>query len=225
MSENANPGSLSREPVNLVTRPGWMKTVTSSASCEWPTPSWLVAELAAAFGPFDLDPAATASNAKAPLFYDRAVNGLSQPWKGRVFLNPPYGQTGGPGKGIARWTAKAADEVRCGNADVVAMVVPARVDTRWWREATASASVVCFLPGRLANPSGSQWPFPVAVIVFGRLPGRLKWSRKRCRKCDGFFWSNRRDAGLCSAKCRKRASRSGRRPDRVVACNCPGRLP
>lgn len=34
---------------------------------EWPTPQWLVDQLAAEFGPFDLDPAATPGNAKAPV--------------------------------------------------------------------------------------------------------------------------------------------------------------
>ena len=62
----------------------YLETVTSSATSEWPTPQWLASQLAAEFGPFDTDPAATAENAKAPLFYTMDDDGLSQPWKGVV---------------------------------------------------------------------------------------------------------------------------------------------
>ena len=63
---------------------GYMEIASSSASPEWPTPQWLVDQLAAEFGPFDLDPAATAENAKTLLFYTEDDDGLAQPWKGRA---------------------------------------------------------------------------------------------------------------------------------------------
>jgi phage N-6-adenine-methyltransferase len=91
----------------------YMLAATSSATPEWPTPQWLVDQLAAEFGPFDLDPASTAANAKAPMFYTEADDGLSQPWKGRVWLNPPYGRT------IPQWMAKAAAEAASGRAELV----------------------------------------------------------------------------------------------------------
>jgi len=45
---------------------------------EWSTPQWLVDQLAAEFGPFDLDPAATAENAKAPAYITVDGDGLAQ---------------------------------------------------------------------------------------------------------------------------------------------------
>ena len=95
------------------------ETASSSASPEWPTPQWIVDQLAAEFGPFDLDPAATEDNAKAPVFYTADDDGLSRPWKGRVWLNPPYGRTDAHGRSIGAWMGKAADEVRTGGADLV----------------------------------------------------------------------------------------------------------
>lgn len=92
------------------------ETALSSASPEWPTPQWIVDQLAAEFGPFDLDPAATEDNAKAPVFYTADDDGLSRPWKGRVWLNPPYGRTDAHGRSIGAWMGKAADEVRTGGA-------------------------------------------------------------------------------------------------------------
>jgi site-specific DNA-methyltransferase (adenine-specific) len=179
----------------------YMAVAASSATPEWPTPHWLVAQLAAEFGPFDLDPAATAENAKAPIFYTTADDGMAQEWKGRVWLNPPYGRT------IGRWMAKAAAETATGRAELVCCLVPARPDTRWWREATASAPLVRFLPGRIrfgADPA----PFPSAVIVFGRLPGRHGRQPRFCAWCKQPWFPARSDAKTCSAACRQALKRS-----------------
>jgi site-specific DNA-methyltransferase (adenine-specific) len=183
-------------------RPGYMATATSSASDEWPTPQWLVDRLAAEFGPFDLDPASTRSSAKAPVFYTKDDDGLAQPWKGRVWCNPPYGYT------IGRWTAKARDEVAAARADLVVMLVPVRTGSRWWTTSTASAALVRFIPGRLRNADGSQWPFDSAILVFGALTGRHGTRAQKCAHCRRVFWPARAGAKTCSDRCRKALSRS-----------------
>lgn len=54
-----------------------------------------IRELEARFGtPFNLDVAAAPHNAKAPEFYTREDDGLSQPWRGAVWCNPPYSDCG-----------------------------------------------------------------------------------------------------------------------------------
>lgn len=183
----------------------YLEAALSSATDEWATPAWLTAQLAAEFGPFDTDPSATPQNAKAPLFYTVADDGLSQPWKGVVWLNPPYG------RGIGDWMAKARGEVANGNAERVICLPPARVDTRWWRDSVAAASLVRIWPGRIAFGDGSSpAPFPSAVIVFGRLPGRHGTSHKTCVICDAIYWPARADARTCGPACRQRLSRSAR---------------
>ncbi len=189
----------------------YMPVACSSASPEWPTPQWLVDQLAAEFGPFDLDPAATAANAKAPAFYTIADDGLAQRWKGRVWLNPPYGRTDAYGRPLGAWMAKARAEVACGNADRVVALVPARVDTDWWRDTVRAASLVRYLPGRIKWRNGQPAPFGNAVIVLGALPGRHGTSHKTCVICDGIFWPARADAKTCSPKCRAKLSRITRR--------------
>lgn len=62
---------------------------------EWATPSDFFARIQERYGPFDLDPAATAANAKAPRFFTKEDNGLAQEWRGAVYCNPPYGRQGG----------------------------------------------------------------------------------------------------------------------------------
>lgn len=181
---------------------GYLEAVTSSATVEWATPPWLAGQLAAEFGPFDTDPCATPENAKAPLFYTMADDGLSQPWKGRVWLNPPYGRT------IGAWMARARAEVANGNAERVVCLPPARVDTAWWRDSVAAASLVRIWPGRIKFGDGtSPAPFPSAVVVFGKLPGRHGTSHKTCATCDGVYWPARADARTCSPACRQRMSR------------------
>lgn len=181
----------------------YMETAVSSASPEWPTPRAFFDALNREFGPFDLDPASNAANAKAPMFYTAEDDGLAQPWKGRVWLNPPYGRT------IPAWMAKAAASVADGSAELVCCLVPARVDTRWWRDALAAASLVRIIPGRLKfgftenNPA----PFPSAVIVFGELSGRHGIKPARCGTCREWWFPPRSDGRHCSPKCRQAAYR------------------
>jgi phage N-6-adenine-methyltransferase len=73
----------------------------SSATGEWETPQVLYDELARIFGGFTLDPCATQENAKCAHFFTREDDGLSRDWKGKVFMNPPYGRE------IGRWVKKA----------------------------------------------------------------------------------------------------------------------
>src|SRR5262245_5080618 len=71
---------------------GSLAVMGSSKTCEWPTNPETFAKLDAEFGPFTLDPCATAENAKCPTYFTRAEDGLKQTWTGRVFMNPPYGR-------------------------------------------------------------------------------------------------------------------------------------
>jgi phage N-6-adenine-methyltransferase len=184
---------------------------TPISSSEWPTPQWLVDQLAEEFGPFDLDPAATVDNAKAPTYFTVLEDGLAQPWSGRVFCNPPYGRTSTPA-----WLAKAEAEAGAGRATLAVCLVPANVDTDWWRRYEADPQVFTRVIGRIrwkAGQRGEAW-FPSAIIVFGRLTGRHGRYPATCanpdcpRPCYRRFWPARSDAKTCSPACRKAVSRS-----------------
>ena len=100
---------------------------------EWYTPPALVKAL----GKFDLDPAAPRhKHWTAKKCYTQADNGLTKPWKGRVFMNPPYTK-------IDPWIYRLAEH---GNG--IALVF-ARMGTQWMDQALCWATGICFLDGRL----------------------------------------------------------------------------
>jgi phage N-6-adenine-methyltransferase len=139
----------------------------SSRSCEWETPPELFARLDARHH-FTLDACATPENAKCPRYFTRADDGLRQRWAGRVWCNPPYGRD------VGRWVKKAWESVRAGEAELVACLLPARVDTAWWHDFAARGDVQV-LRGRLRfGGARSGAPFPSALVVFRNGPGVTK---------------------------------------------------
>ncbi len=144
------------------------KLMFSSESEEWETPAWLMSRLDERYGEFDLDPAATAANAKARNYFTKEQDGLRQVWRGNVFVNPPYGRGS-----TRKWVSKAVDEIIAGNAQQVVMLLPARTDTKWFREVMSYAYNVDFIQGRVTfeqkGTSGNPAPFPSIVVVFNQM--------------------------------------------------------
>jgi phage N-6-adenine-methyltransferase len=137
--------------------------VFSSERPDWATPQNLFAELDQEHGPFTLDAAATAKNAKVATYFTEADDALQQRWTGRVWMNPPCG------KGIDLWMAKAWRSVADGDAELVCCLVPARTCTKWWHDYAAKGQVT-FLQGRVHFAgAGGPAPFPSAVVVFERV--------------------------------------------------------
>jgi phage N-6-adenine-methyltransferase len=109
----------------------------------WLTPRFILEHL----GKFDLDPCATSANPHwcAPNCYEKDDDGLSSQWFGRVFMNPPFSNTG-------PWIRRHAEH-RNGIS-----LVPASVESRIWREIVwPQAIAVSLLHGRtrFCNPDGS----------------------------------------------------------------------
>jgi phage N-6-adenine-methyltransferase len=138
---------------------GNMDVSWSSRTVEWATPPEIFAALDAELGPFDLDPCATAENARCPRYFTREQDGLTQIWTGRVFVNPPYNRETG------LWMAKAWESAQT-TADLVVCLVFSRTGTRWWHDYAARGEVR-FLRGRLRfGNADNPAPFDSAVVVF-----------------------------------------------------------
>jgi len=141
------------------TRTATMSVHFSSATDKWSTPQAYFDVVEAEFGQFDLDVCADESNAKCLRYYTMDTDGLSQPWFGRCWMNPPYGRT------IGAWVRKAFESAQ-GGATVVCLL-PARTDTRWWHEYVMKADDIRFIKGRLKfGGSKNSAPFPSALVIF-----------------------------------------------------------
>lgn len=123
------------------------------SSDHWSTPIDIVRELEIEFGKFDLDPCCRPETAKAPKFYTPEEDGLSKPWFGNVFLNPPYSKP-------APWLQKAIKEISALNCDVVVALLPVRTDTRWFHEHVKSVAQVRFIRGRIKWIGWQGTPIP-----------------------------------------------------------------
>jgi hypothetical protein len=97
---------------------------------------------------------------RAAVAYTVDDDGLGRHWAGRVYLNPPYGRE------IDAWIAKLVAEHTAGAVLEAIALVPARVDTGWFRRLDQYPR--CFIFGRLqfANADNPA-PFPSAVFYLG----------------------------------------------------------
>lgn len=130
----------------------------SSKTDLWETPQELFDELNYEFH-FTLDVCALPENAKCSVYYTPQQNGLSKPWNGVIWCNPPYG------KGVGEWVRKALS-ASVGGATVV-MLLPARTDTRWFHEYIYGKAEIRFIKGRLKfGGSKNSAPFPSMIVVF-----------------------------------------------------------
>ena len=128
----------------------------SSKSCEWSTPQDFFDKLNDEFH-FTLDVCATPENAKCEHYYTKEQDGLSQPWTGTVWCNPPYG------RGITeKWVKKASE-----TDTTVVMLLPARTDVQWFHDYIYHKAEIRFIKGRLKfGGCKDSAPFPSMVVIF-----------------------------------------------------------
>lgn len=127
---------------------------------EWLTPPWLLEKL----GNFDLDPCAPVVRPwpTAAEHFTVEDDGLSKPWHGRVWCNPPYGQKTGV------WLEKLAAHGN-GLALIFAMTETEMFFVQVWEKASA----VLFLRGRLffhyvgGERAASNSGAPSCLVAYG----------------------------------------------------------
>jgi site-specific DNA-methyltransferase (adenine-specific) len=144
----------------------------AAVTVEWGTPQELFDGLSAELGPFTLDVAASTELHLCEHYFTKGDDGLSRPWFGRVWCNPPYGRS------IRAWIEKATREIHRGRSELVCMLLPARTDTRWFHDLVmlpvvlGGPSEVRFLRGRLRFVGASAGaPFASMVVIWRRSSG------------------------------------------------------
>lgn len=127
---------------------------------EWLTPPHILRAL----GEFDLDPCAPISRPweTAKQHYTALDDGLSKPWTGRVWCNPPYGAE------AARWLKRLA-----AHGDGIALIF-ARTETAAWVEHVwGKADAILFIAGRLhfhhvdGTRAAANAGAPSALVAYG----------------------------------------------------------
>lgn len=148
----------------------------------WLTPKELTDQL----GPFDLDPCAADPRPYdiAKKNYCEADDGLSQPWKGFVWCNPPYSTETG------KWLDRMAE-----HNNGIGLVF-ARTDTQAMQRALRSADAVFFIAKRISFLEGTP-PHKVGTKNSGAPSVLLAWGDKAVdrllalkEKRDGIFYYN-----------------------------------
>ena len=133
----------------------------SSATDNWSTPQDFFDKLNDEFH-FTLDVCADETNHKCEHYYTKEIDGLSRPWIGTIWCNPPYGRK------IGEWVRRAHFSSHIGSATVV-MLLPARTDTRWFHEYIYNKpnTEIRFIKGRLKfGGCKNSAPFPSMVVIF-----------------------------------------------------------
>jgi len=112
---------------------------------EWWTPKKFIDLAASTMGGIDLDPASCAAAneiIRATTFYDQAIDGLTQTWTGRVWMNPPYG------KATKFFVNKLLDEYSKGNVTQGIVLLSVNTVDRGWFKPLWDHTV-CFTYGRV----------------------------------------------------------------------------
>lgn len=119
--------AIVREAVDR--RLGTTAVLGSSESDEWYTPGEYIEAARRVLGAIDLDPAScSAANevVRASSFYTIDEDGLTQPWNGRVWMNPPYGNA------VGLFVSKLVESYNDGSVTGAILLTAARLETRWF---------------------------------------------------------------------------------------------
>lgn len=124
----------------------------SDDSYDWYTPIDCIEAARVVLGNIDLDPAsskAAQEAIKADVYYTKELDGLSQPWFGRVWLNPPYNMPL-----IEQFVERVVGGYESGEIDAAIVLTNNSTDTGWFHRLIDYP--VCFTRGRLQFWNGDD---------------------------------------------------------------------
>jgi len=141
----------------------------NSGDNEWYTPEDYIQAGREVLGGINLDPASSAAANEvvaADAFYTHEDDGLSKPWSGKVWCNPPYSK-----ELCGSFVEKLVDEYSMHNVTEALLLVNNATETQWFQMAARVSTAICFPEKRVKfwKPDGTKGQ-PLqgqAVVYFG----------------------------------------------------------
>jgi hypothetical protein len=126
----------------------------NSGEHEWYTPDTYLDAARIVLGSIDLDPASSdiaQERVRAGVYYTKENDGLSQEWRGNVWLNPPY-ESGL----IEKFIDKLCLHFDDGSVQSGVVLVNNATETGWFQQVAQRSSAVCFPEKRVKSldPAG-----------------------------------------------------------------------
>jgi len=146
-----------------------MQAEQDPAKNEYATPPEVWRPLADAVDGFDLDPCSGAESTPiADTRFTKDDDGLTQPWHGDVFVNPPW-SSNGDASAKNQWLTKCRNEAKTESVDSVVTLIPSDTSAGWFHEHILAAELVCFYgPGRLSFQGADRNPsFGLLLAAYG----------------------------------------------------------
>jgi hypothetical protein len=163
----------------------------ATGQSEWYTPAPILEAARSVLGGFDVDPAScqkAQQTVRAKEFFTKEDDGLSRPWRGRVWLNPPYSV-----ELVGLFVEKLIGHLIAGDVPAAIMITNNSSDAKWFVKASAVAAAMWMPEGRIhfldeddneGNPLQGQ-----AVMYFGR---DVRAFRRAWEPFKGSLWFNAR---------------------------------
>jgi ParB-like chromosome segregation protein Spo0J len=128
----------------------------NSGDNEWYTPAPLIKAAREAMGGIDVDPASCPlanETVEAAKYYTAEDDGLTRPWVGRVWLNPPYAQPL-----IRQFCEGLVKRYQEGEVRAACVLVNNGTETAWGQALLSHAAAVCFPKSRIKfySPEGTK---------------------------------------------------------------------
>jgi hypothetical protein len=144
---------------------------------DWQTPEWIIEAIEEHHGTINTDPSqGPGTEIGDTRNFDEDDDGLSQPWLGTVFCNPPFSMK-------EDFLEKAVNESSRKEVGTIFVVTPDCTDTKtiWHEHIAPDANYVWFSYGRISylRPDGEKVGSPTfgtAISVFGETTQEmLEW--------------------------------------------------